>query len=137
MQQSTDTDVKRPIILYIIIAIALVAALVLGVWWAKNRANHYGQQQVTEQVSQPQGEPVPEVASQSPVQSPEQSAETASVPPAPMMTQPEPSTPVIVPATGPEQVTLPITSVSVFVFAALSYIRARRRLVNQAIRFTL
>lgn len=135
MNQSTDTD-KRPIILYIIIAIALVAALVLGVWWAKNRANQYAQQPITEQVSQPQGESVPEVASQPPVQSPDP-AETASVPPAPTMTQPEPSTPVIVPATGAEQVILPITSVSLFVFAALSYIRARRRLVTQAIRFTL
>ncbi len=133
MDQSTDTD-KRPIILYIIIAIALVAALVLGVWWAKNRANQYGQQPITEQVNQPQGELAPEIASQPPVQSPEPDT---SVPPTSTMTQSEPSIPVVVPATGAEQVILPITSVSLFVFAALSYIRARRRLVAQAIRFTL
>jgi hypothetical protein len=38
-----------------------------------------------------------------------------------------------VPATGPEQLVLPIMSVIAFVFAALSYVRARRRFAAQSL----
>lgn len=125
MTHSTDTAHKRPVILYIIIATVLSAALVFGVWWAKNRADYYAQQ--TGEASQPQGEPTPdEIASQAREQSQGQ-AETTP-PPAPTMTQPESSLPVSVPAAGPEQGLLSIAAICAFIFAGLSYIRARKRL---------
>lgn len=141
MQNSTDAAARRPIILYIIIAIALFVALILGVRWAKNRAAYYSQpqtgqnQQVTED-SQPQGNPAEEPAPATP-QSPSTSNSNESQPTA---STPTASTPVIpaggasrVPSTGPEQIILPIISLSAVVFAALSYVRARRRFQNTAL----
>lgn len=141
MQNSTDAAARRPIILYIIIAIALFVALILGVRWAKSRSAYYsqpqnGQNQQVTQESQPQGdseeEPAP-AAQQSPSTSnSNESQPTASTPTA--------STPVPaaggvsrVPSTGPEQVLLSIISLSAVVFAALSYVRARRRLESSAL----
>lgn len=132
MNQKTDTETKRPVILYIIIAILLSAALMLGVWWAKNRANFYAQQ--SGQVSQPQGLPSPETASQNPVESPVLPPEVGT--PNPVATQSEPSSPVVMPATGPEQGLLSIATISLCLFAALSYLRARKRFYI-ASRFTL
>lgn len=133
MHQTTDTDSKRPVILYIVIAILLSAALVLGVWWAKNRSNYFAQQ--SGQVTQPQGEPVMETASQTETESPLPAPGPQAA--APNTTAPDPpSTPVIVPATGPEQGFLPILGIAACMFAGLSYARARRRF-KLASRFTL
>lgn len=120
---ATDMANKRPIILYIIIAIALSAALVCGVWWAKNRANYYAQQ--TEQTGQPQAPPTPdEIASQSHEQSPGETEVT----PTPVVAQAAPPLPVSVPATGAEQGVLSIFGICALIHALLSYIKARRRL---------
>jgi FtsZ-interacting cell division protein ZipA len=157
MQNSSDTGARRPVILYIIIAIALFAALLLTVRWAKSRADFYGQQQAgqgqtatTTEESQPQGSS--DESSPAETSSPQQTqAETST--PQPQQTQASqssestpssthtPSTvastgpPVVhsVPATGPEQLVLPIVSVSAFVFAALSYVRARRRYAAESL----
>lgn len=126
MNNYTDADARRPIILYIIIAIALCAALIFGVWWAKNRADHYAQQQ-TEQVSQPQGEPVPEVASQEQSQTPG-TQDSPGAQETPAATQPAVTATLSVPAAGAEQALPFIVSMGAVVFAALSYIRTRRSL---------
>ena len=152
MQNSSDSRASngRPIILYILIAIVLFAALILSVRWAKSRADFYGQQQteqgqqVAEQESQPQGTSAPqeeEVAttdsSQSQPQTQSQPATTdtqdqgsAPNPPTVATTGPSPSH---VPSTGPEEVLLPIASMSLFVFAVITYARTRRRLRDQAL----
>jgi len=119
---ATDTANKRPIILYILIAIALSAALVTGVWWAKNRANYYVQK--TEQAGQPQDQPTPEeIASEAHGQS---LGET-EVTPTPVVAQ-TPPLPVAVPATGAEQGVLSIVGISALIHATLSYVKARKRL---------
>ena len=155
MQNSSDTGARRPVILYIIVAIALFAALILTVRWAKSRADHYGQQAGQSQTavdqpeeSQPQGAPEePQPADNSS----QQQAPVAVTPQpqpsqAPRSTESTPSTPLphtvastgppvvhVVPSTGPEQLFLPIVSVSAFVFAGLSYARARRRYTAESL----
>src|SRR5262245_2495263 len=118
MQNSSDMGAKRPVILYIIIAVALFAALILTVRWAKMRADYYGQQQTgqgqtvaTTEESQPQGtseesQPADSSHQQSPQQSPAASSHQEST----TNTQNPQSVastgaPAVhsVPATGPEQ----------------------------------
>lgn len=160
MQNSTDSSSQgRPIILYIIIAVALFAALVLTVRWAKSRADYYGQQQTNQgqqvagQESQPQGAPAePEVAttepqSQSQPQPQQEQQPQSTSAPATSSTAPQssalapsavantgpPASAHVVPSTGPEQFLLPIISLSAVVFAGLSYLRTRRRFRDQAL----
>lgn len=157
MYNSSDTGARRPVILYIIIAIALFAALLLTVRWAKSRADFYGQQQsgqgqtaATTEEGQPQG---PSDESQPADSSSHQQTQTETNTSQPQQTQAPQSnesasnatqTPRtvastgppavhVVPATGPEQLVLPILSVSAFVFAALSYVRARRRYAAESL----
>lgn len=157
MQNSSDAGARRPVILYIIIAIALFAALLLTVRWAKSRADFYGQQQngqgqtaTTTEESQPQGssdESQP-AENSSPQQtqtdtstSQSQQTQTSQSNESTPSSAQTPSTvastgpPVVhrVPATGPEQLILPIVSVSAFIFAALSYVRARRRFAAESL----
>lgn len=120
---STDKT-KRSVILYILVAIALSAALVSGIWWAKNRADYYAQQ--SEQAGQPQVQPTPEeIASQAQ----EQSSGNTEVTPNPVVAPSEPPLPASVPAAGMEQGLLPIGSLCAFIFAWSSYIKARRKLM--------
>jgi cytoskeletal protein RodZ len=157
MQNSSDAGARRPVILYIIIAIALFAALLLTVRWAKSRADFYGQQQngqgqtaTTTEESQPQGssdgsQPAEnsspqQTQTETNTSSPQQTQAPQSSESTPSSTQ-TPSTvastgpPVVhsVPATGPEQLVMPIVSLSAFVFAALSYVRARRRFTAESL----
>lgn len=151
MQNPYDSGARRPVILYIIIAIALFAALILTVRWAKSRADHYGQQQAgqgqtatTTEEGQPQGTPEesqPAVTSspqqtqpnqQSPTSSGNQESTSSTSTPRTVASTGPPAV-HSVPATGPEQLVLPITSVTAFVFAALSYVRARRRFAAQSL----
>lgn len=153
MYNSTDTGARRPVIFYIIIAIALFAALILTVRWAKSRADYYGQQPQTgqgqtvaeqPQESQPQG--VPEETQQQPAASSSQQSQppqlltprstpesTASAPTPRTVANTGPPVVQVVPSTGPEQLILPIVSLSAVVFAGLSYVRARRRYTNQVL----
>ena len=146
MYNSSDAGARRPVILYIIIAIALFAALILTVRWAKSRADYYAQQQtgqtqpVAEEGSQPQGTPEPQPA-ETPSSQPTQQSQ-----PAPRSTESPTSAPTptavantgppvvhVVPSTGPEQLILPIASLSAVVFAGLSYARTRRHLRDKAL----
>jgi cytoskeletal protein RodZ len=137
MADYTDAGARRPVILYIIIAIALCVALIVGVWWAKIRSADYAQQQngqqQTAQNNQPQGDSNSQNASQPSEQSQAQSStpETATTTPQTAASQsPAPAHVSRVPATGPEQPFLQVLSMGAVVFAALSYIKARRRLQN-------
>jgi|GEM_PF-3391360 len=149
MQNSSDAGARRPVILYIIIVIALFIALILTVRWAKSRADYYGQQQTgqgqtatTTDEGQPQGtseESQPADSSQqapSSQQSPASSSHqesTATTPIPRTVASTGPPAVHSVPATGPEQLVLPIASVSALVFAVLSYVRARRRFAAESL----
>lgn len=137
MADYSDADARRPVILYIIIAIALCVALVVGVWWAKIRSADYAQQsgqQQTAQNSQPQGSSSSQDASQPPQQSPASSSNSETPTSAPQQTAASqtPASASRVPATGPEQPFLQVLSMGAVVFAAFSYIKARRKLQNLA-----
>jgi FtsZ-interacting cell division protein ZipA len=153
MQNSFNTGARRPVILYIIIAIALFAALLLTVRWAKSRADFYGQQQsnqgqmtTTTEENQPQGssdetqsadssshqQAQTETHTSEQTQASQGSESTSTHTPSTVAST---GPPVVhsVPATGPEQLVLPMVSVSAFVFAALSYVRARRRYAAESL----
>ena len=142
MYNSSDTDSRRPIILYILIAIALFVALLLAVRWAKSRSDYYAQQQnghsqpVAEDSGQPQDSPQPAPAEHTPQQSqpaPQGTESTNQAPTPTAVASTGPPTVQSVPSTGPEQIILPVASLSAVVFAGLSYARARRRLRTQAL----
>jgi hypothetical protein len=149
MQNSYDAGARRPVILYIIIAIALFAALILTVRWAKNRADYYAQAQtgqsqpVAEEGGQPQVTPEtsPVIEVPSPQPQPQQQSQPAprsteshtSAPTPTAVANTGPPTVQVVPSTGPEQLVLPIFSLSAVVFAGLSYVRTRRRFREQAL----
>lgn len=135
--KASTVQANRAVITYIIIAIVLLAALLLGVRWAKNQANYYaqhpaghtttadnsGNKQQSGTSTQPsQSQPAP-----SPSSSSNSSGQTNSAPAASSQ-QTATNTPARVPSTGPEQFVLPIVSLCIFMFAFASYARARRRL---------
>jgi cytoskeletal protein RodZ len=155
MQNSFNAGARKPVILYIIISIALFAALLLTVRWAKSRADFYGQQQsnqgqtvATTEESQPQGSsdesPSADSSSHQQTQTETNTSEQTQSPQGNVSTPNATQTPTTVastgppvvhsvPATGPEQLVLPLVSVSAFVFAALSYVRARRRFAAESL----
>lgn len=156
MYNSSNAGARRPVILYIIVAIALFAGLILAVRWAKSRADFYGKQQVeqgqtvaTTEESQPQGASDESHPADSSHQQTQIETSTSSSPhsQASQSTESTPSAtqtprtvantgpPVVhsVPATGAEQLVLPVMSVSAFVFAALSFVRSRRRFMAESL----
>ena len=129
----TDADARRPIIVYIIVAIVLFAALILGIRWAKSRSVYYAQQQTGQ--SQPAGAASNQQTGTPTAQEPEQSKSTSAGNSAQTPSNAANSTSAVpsrVPSTGPEQVILPIISLSLVTFTATSYIRARRRLMSMS-----
>jgi FtsZ-interacting cell division protein ZipA len=145
MPNSADSvsSTSRPVIIYIIVAVVLFAALVLGVRWAKSRADYYAQQQTSTsktQTASSNGPGQTENPSQGTEATPSTSQPTPSVhnesqnasPSKPSVASTTPAAPAHVPSTGPEQVFLTLGSLSVCAFAAASYVRARRRLQGLA-----
>lgn len=135
MSDSSDARLKRPVITYIIIAVALVAALILCVRWVKTRANSYvesqaqtGQSQTAssgDQESQPVTTDDPQTQQQQPTDT--------QIAAEPVQTTPALSGSIqSVPSTGPEQFVMTLIATSSIAFSAQSYIRARRRLQNLA-----
>lgn len=145
MQNSADSagSTSRPVIIYIIVAVVLFAALILGVRWAKSRADYYAQQQTgnskTQTASNNNGQGQTESPSQgtnaqpsTPQPAPSANESQNTPQSTPSVASNTPATPAHVPSTGPEQVFLTLGSLSVFAFAATSYARARRRLQELA-----
>lgn len=129
MAVTIDAGAKRPVIIYIIVAIVLFASLLLCVRWVKNRTAYYSQTQVG------QNQPAEQHQEQATAPGPEQ-----PMAPAPTEQKPQPKpeekpeqhaqTPAQVPSTGPEQFVLTIGSLGALAFAATGYLRARRRLLT-------
>ena len=139
MQNSTDADARRPVVIYIIVAVVLFAALILGIRWAKSRSAYYAQRQTgqsqpvaqegNQQTSPPATQPEPDQSLSQPVASSDSAASNTSS----TAVEPTVVTPSRVPATGAEQVILPIISLSLVAFAGTSYVRARRRLQSLSV----
>jgi len=145
MQNSADTagsSTSRPVIIYIIVAVVLFAALILGLRWAKNRADYYAQQQTgnsktqtatnngQNQTENPSSGTSVQPNAPQPAPSANESQNTPKS--APTVAATGPAAPARVPSTGPEQVFLTLASLTVLTFASASYLRARRRLQQLA-----
>jgi len=127
-----DADARRPIIIYIIVAIVLFAALILGIRWAKSRSAYYAQLQSgqSQPVAQGGGQQTNTPSGQAPPQS---QPKPAGSPSQNSSSTAENSTiPTQVPSTGAEDFIAPIISLSLIAFSATSYIRARKRLLALA-----
>lgn len=143
MPNSADTassSTSRPVIIYIIVAVVLFAALILGLRLAKNRADYYAQQQTGNKTQTADNGPGPtENPSQGATTQPSTPQPTPSAnesqkasPNAPTVAATGPAAPARVPSTGPEQVFLTLASLTILTFASASYLRARRRLQQLA-----
>lgn len=118
METVTRNSRVKTIGLYVVIAIILVGAVVLGLRFAKNRAESYAHTS-TPQPSVPAPEqPAAEPVAQQPTPAPTPTPEPAK--PA--------STPTHVPSTGPEELVLPIFALSAFAFCLIQYVQTRRKL---------
>lgn len=130
MYTSSDADARRPVILYIIVAIVLFAALILGIRWAKSRSAFYAQQQTGQsQPAENQGGQQTETnpSTQEPEQSPAAPENNNASQPSPSAPD-QAAVPSRVPSTGPEQFIMPIIALSMVTFAGASYWQARRKL---------
>lgn len=146
MQNSADStgSSSRPVIIYIIVAVVLFAALILGLRWAKNRADYYAQQQTgtskTQTANTNNGQGQTEnpssgttVQPSTPQPAPSANHESQNTPSStPSVAATGPAAPARVPSTGPEQVLLTLASLTILTFASASYWRARRRLQQLA-----
>lgn len=136
MSNSDDAGLKRPVITYIIIAVALVAALILCVRWVKTRANSYAESQAQSGQSQDASpgnqEPQPVVSEdpQTQRQPAESNAQSATSPAE--TSEPLSGSVMAVPSAGPENFAITVIAISAIAFSAQSYARARRRLQNLA-----
>ena len=145
MQNSADStgSSSRPVIIYIIVAVVLFAALILGLRWAKNRADYYAQQQTgtsKTQTANNSGQGQTEnpssgttVQPSAPQPAPSAHSESQNTPTStPTVAATGHAAPARVPSTGPEQVFLTLASLTILTFASASYLRARRRLQQLA-----
>lgn len=125
MATVTDAGSRRPVIVYSVIAVILFAAMLSGLFFAKNRSDFYANKQLPQnQTNQAPSVQQPEVVVDN--------QNVANNPPAPSETNSNTEsqlTPVkSVPATGPELGIMPIIVLSGAVFTGISYVRSRRRL---------
>lgn len=128
MDQADRTAYVRTGIMYLIIAIVLLAAIVLGVRWAKTRSEHYANNPAGEssQEQTPEEQTPPDVAgeaTQSPAES--SSSETPSTPTAATESQDH-----AIPSTGPADTLFVLGAMGLATFAFGKYIQARRKLLT-------
>jgi len=129
--EPTQNNTVRSLLLFFIIGVLLLAAVILGVRWARGRSDQIASsnsqpavQQPTEQQTQEQKQPEPQPATSAP--SPQPTTGLNKPATAPVAS----STPSHVPATGIEDAILPIVALAATVFAASTYAQSRRRLVQ-------
>ena len=136
MSDSNDAGLKRPVITYIIVAVALVAALILCVRWVKTRANFYAESQVqsgqSQNASSGNQEPQPVVSEDPQTQQQQAASNTPSVASPAESSQTLSGSVAAVPSAGPEHFAATVVAISAIAFSVQSYARARRRLHNLA-----
>lgn len=153
MEPNTQQNTLRSISIYVLIGALLLIAVILGVRWAKARSDGYAkagqtpavQQTVSSTPSSPGASQLSNKPSTSsdnqstPAQpsqpAPKQTPQVAVAPPTPSTSTPAPN-PQRMPSTGIEDGILPIGSLVAVVFAALTYIQSRRRLLSPKQPFT-
>jgi outer membrane biosynthesis protein TonB len=141
MQPTTQTDMMRSMIIYILIGVALLGAVILGVRWAKGRSDQYAQagknptSTTTQQPAQkqPDSSKPSDQNKQQATTPPQQPAVKPPVAAAPSTPQPQPapaSNPSAsrVPSTGIEDAVLPIFALALLTFASIRYLQSHRRL---------
>lgn len=127
--EPSHNNTVRSLLLFVIIGVLLLAAVILGVRWARGRsdqiatANQPTVQQPAPQQAQEQKQPEPQPA---PAATPQPQAAPNTNKPAPAPS----TTPSHVPATGMEDAILPIMVLAATVFAATTYVQSRRRLIQ-------
>lgn len=132
MEPTTQNNTLRSLLIFVIIGAVLLAAVILGVRWARGRSDQLanaGNQQQTEQPATTEtGQQEP--AEQQPAQTQPQVAANPTPAPKPATTQAPSSqpTPTHVPATGVEDAFMPIIAIAAMVFAGTAYVQSRRRL---------
>jgi outer membrane biosynthesis protein TonB len=137
MEPTTQNNTLRSLLIFIIIGAVLLAAVVLGVRWARGRSDQLanaGSQPQTEQPAATETQQEQKPAEQQPAQTQPQSGPVAANPtpaPKPASATQAPTnqpTPTHVPATGVEDAFMPIIAIAAMVFAGTAYVQSRRRL---------
>jgi outer membrane biosynthesis protein TonB len=153
MEPTTQNNTLRSLLIFIVIGAILLAAVILGVRWARGRsdqlANAGNQQQTEQPVATNTDQQEQKPAEQQPTQQQPQQAPAAQPQPAannqvaanPTPASPAPTTsststqapsnqpvPAQVPSTGIEDAFLPIIAIAAMVFAGTTYMQSRRRL---------
>lgn len=145
MEPTTQNNTLRSLLIFAIIGAVLLAAVILGVRWARSRSDQLAsnagqqtQQPAPAENKQEENKPAEQNnQGQSGEQSqPAQSSQPASNSPANQGSSATSSTvahtPTHVPSTGAGDVALPIVAVVGAVFAASTYVQSRRRLARLA-----
>lgn len=152
MEPTTQNNPLRSLLIFVIIGAVLLAAVILGVRWARGRSDQLanaGNQQQTEQpvtteTNQQEQKPA-EQQQQQPAQSQPQQQQTPATQPSNTNQQvaanPTPVTssantqspssqpvPTHVPSTGIEDAFMPIIAIAAMVCAGTAYVQSRRRL---------
>lgn len=151
MEQTSPRNIMQPLLIFIVVAVILLAAIILGVRFAKSRSDHLGAVvgQSTQQTAPTNTTKTDEQKKAEDKQKNNQSQQVASQPPqsnvnsattnkpntsSPTTTSTSNTTPSNnpshVPTTGIGDVFLSIIALSVAVFAAINYMKSRRRLAR-------
>ncbi|MGH7196190.1 MAG: hypothetical protein ACREGJ_00305 [Candidatus Saccharimonadales bacterium] len=132
--EASKTGNVRSLLLYGALLVGLLVVVVLGVLWAKNRADYYYASQQAPAAEQQQDQPeggTPAAPSEDKNKG-QQPAQQPSTPPAPDTAR-APSTGAEtprVPATGPEDFVLMTFALAITAFMLMRYLQARRRLTT-------
>jgi outer membrane biosynthesis protein TonB len=149
MESTTPPNTLRSILVYVFIGALLLVAVILGVRWAKARSDSYAKASQTPSMQQTAAN-TKQPASNQPQTNTDKPAATNSAPstsstpnstatptptPKPSVAVQPPQivvnpTPKQMPSTGAEDFLLPIGSLVVLVFASLTYMQSRRRLLR-------
>ncbi|HSW81807.1 MAG TPA: hypothetical protein VLG40_05460 [Candidatus Saccharimonas sp.] len=144
MEPTTQQNTLRSISVYVLIGALLLAAVILGVRWAKARSDGYAKaaqaptaQQTAGNNSSSQSQPSqsqPQTGNKPTTPSQPSPTEQNKAPQVAVNPQPAPvaaaQNPQRMPSTGIEDAFLPIGSLIAVVFAALTYVQSRRRLLR-------
>lgn len=150
MEPTTQNNTLRSLLIFIIIGAVLLAAVILGVRWARGRSDQLASASNQQQTEQPattganqqpaqqqqpaQTQPQQQAPATQPPQNNNTNNQVASNPtlPAKSSTSTQPTSnqpvPAQVPSTGIQDAFLPIATIAAVVFASATYLQSRRRL---------
>lgn len=138
MEPNSSQNTLRSLLIFVLIGGLLLAGVVLGMRWAKGRSDQIAAQQSQPQTQSPppqqEQEKKPEQPTPQPAGAPQPGGAQQPSDNKPAPQQPTPVTAVAapshVPATGAEDIILPIFALAATMFAAVNYMQSRRRLIE-------